>query len=232
MPEADLFNFVPRIKMPTLLLGGEYDFGFPVDTSQRPLFILLGTPSEHKRHVVFENAGHVPPRIDVIRETLDWLDRYLGPVHQSPVKTSRVGRVGIPSHRRAGACEPTAATPPRVRRGLEARPHCISSSRVEGRAIFTDILDFCARVLAIHGGKGRFCEQCVLIPHTVLPAPLLVGPHAVGFFQRLLKADERARPVVGTVVGLGSCGRGEGRARLAGRRSVGLGACSARGGGA
>ena len=82
LPEADLFNFVPRIKMPTLLLGGEYDFGFPVETSQRPLFTLLGTPPEHKRHVVFENAGHVPPRMDVIREALDWLDRYLGPVQQ------------------------------------------------------------------------------------------------------------------------------------------------------
>ena len=82
LPEADPFNFVPRIKTPMLLLGGEYDFVFPLDTSQRPLFTLLGTPSEHKRHVVFENAGHVPPRIEVIRETLDWLDRYLGPVHR------------------------------------------------------------------------------------------------------------------------------------------------------
>jgi hypothetical protein len=45
-----------------------------------PLFKLLGTPAEHKRHVVFEGAGHVPPRIEVIRETLGWLDRYLGPV--------------------------------------------------------------------------------------------------------------------------------------------------------
>jgi predicted Ser/Thr protein kinase/pimeloyl-ACP methyl ester carboxylesterase len=79
-PEADAFNFAPRIKTPTLLLGGEYDFDYPVDTSQRPLFKLLAAPPEHKRHVVFEKAGHVPPRIEVIRETLDWLDRYLGPV--------------------------------------------------------------------------------------------------------------------------------------------------------
>lgn len=53
---------------------------FPVETSQAPLFQLLGTPAEDKRHVVFEDAGHVPPRIAVIREILDWLDRYLGPV--------------------------------------------------------------------------------------------------------------------------------------------------------
>jgi hypothetical protein len=28
--------------------------------------------------VIFENAGHVPPRIGVIREVLQWLDKYLG----------------------------------------------------------------------------------------------------------------------------------------------------------
>lgn len=53
---------------------------FPVESSQLPLFRLLGTPAEHKRHVIFEDAGHVPPRLDVIREILGWLDRYLGPV--------------------------------------------------------------------------------------------------------------------------------------------------------
>lgn len=56
------------------------DFDFPVESSQLPLFRLLGTPAEHKRHVIFEDAGHVPPRLDVIREILGWLDRYLGPV--------------------------------------------------------------------------------------------------------------------------------------------------------
>ena len=79
-PEVEPLNFVSRIKMPVLLLGGRNDFYFPVETSQVPLFKLLGTPAEHKRHVIFEGAGHVPPRIEVIRETLEWLDRYLGPV--------------------------------------------------------------------------------------------------------------------------------------------------------
>jgi serine/threonine protein kinase len=79
-PQIDPLNFVPRIKMPVLLLGGRFDFVFPVETSQKPLFNLLGTPMDQKRHVVFEGAGHVPPRIGVIREVLDWLDRYLGPV--------------------------------------------------------------------------------------------------------------------------------------------------------
>ena len=79
-PETDVRNFLPRWRMPVLLLGGECDFAFPVETSQKPLFTLLGTPAEHKRHVIFESAGHVPPRMDVIREVLGWLDRYLGPV--------------------------------------------------------------------------------------------------------------------------------------------------------
>jgi hypothetical protein len=60
--------------------AGRFDFIFPVEKSQKPLINLLGTPAEHKRHVIFEGAGHVPPRIDLIREVLDWLDRYLGPV--------------------------------------------------------------------------------------------------------------------------------------------------------
>jgi len=79
-PEAEQLNFLPRVKAPVLLLGGRYDFDFPAETSQKRLFDLLGTPSQHKRHVIFENAGHVPPRIDVIREVIGWLDRYLGPV--------------------------------------------------------------------------------------------------------------------------------------------------------
>ena len=79
-PEIEPLNFLPRITVPVLLLAGRNDFYYPVETSQAPMFKLLGTPAEHKRHVVFEGAGHVPPRIEVIRETLDWLDRYLGPV--------------------------------------------------------------------------------------------------------------------------------------------------------
>jgi predicted esterase len=79
-PEVEPLNFVPRIEAPVLLLAGRNDFYFPVETSQAPLFKLLGTPAEHKKHVIYEGAGHVPPRIELVREILDWLDRYLGPV--------------------------------------------------------------------------------------------------------------------------------------------------------
>jgi hypothetical protein len=50
-----------------------------VGSSQLPFFLRLGTPEKNKRHVIYE-SGHDLPRKEMIRETLDWLDRYLGPV--------------------------------------------------------------------------------------------------------------------------------------------------------
>ena len=78
-PEADPFNFVPRIRMPVLMLNARYDDYFPVETSQKPFFEQLGTPAEHKRYVVYD-GGHMMPRTQLIPEALAWLDKYLGPV--------------------------------------------------------------------------------------------------------------------------------------------------------
>ena len=78
-PEVDLLNFAPRVRPPTLMLNGRYDFVYPPATSQEPLFRLLGTPAPDKKHVQFD-SGHMPPIQDVMREVLDWLDRNLGPV--------------------------------------------------------------------------------------------------------------------------------------------------------
>ena len=78
-PEADPFNFAPHLKRPVLMVNGRHDFFFPYDTTQAPLFKLLGATADQKRHVVFE-TGHVPPANLMAREVLDWLDRYLGPV--------------------------------------------------------------------------------------------------------------------------------------------------------
>ncbi|OLC97886.1 MAG: hypothetical protein DMG35_02520 [Acidobacteria bacterium] len=77
-PELREVNFAPHVKVPTLLINGRYDFIFPVVTSQQPMFRLLGTSEKDKRYVLVD-SGHVPPRNDIIRETLDWLDHYLGP---------------------------------------------------------------------------------------------------------------------------------------------------------
>ena len=43
------------------------------------MFDLLGVPADQKRRVAYD-TGHNIPRPDLIRESLDWLDRYLGPV--------------------------------------------------------------------------------------------------------------------------------------------------------
>jgi cephalosporin-C deacetylase-like acetyl esterase len=78
-PEADAINFVTRVKVPVLMLNGKYDHFFPVETSQKPMYELLGTPREHKKQYIYE-TGHFVPKNQCIKETLDWLDRYLGPV--------------------------------------------------------------------------------------------------------------------------------------------------------
>ena len=73
-------NFAPRSTVPTLMINGKADFGAPVETNIQPMFDMLGTPSEHKRLVLLD-GGHVPASTnEVIREVLDWLDLYLGPV--------------------------------------------------------------------------------------------------------------------------------------------------------
>lgn len=78
-PEIDPINFAPRSTVPVLMINGKYDFDTPLNTLQLPLFRLLGAAPKDKRHVLFE-SGHGPPRNEVIKETLDWLDQYLGPV--------------------------------------------------------------------------------------------------------------------------------------------------------
>jgi serine/threonine protein kinase/dienelactone hydrolase len=80
LPEVDRLNFAPRVATPILMLNGRYDDYFPLDSSQLPLFRLLGTAGKDKKHVVYE-AGHGNfPRMEAVRESLDWLDKYLGPV--------------------------------------------------------------------------------------------------------------------------------------------------------
>jgi serine/threonine protein kinase/formylglycine-generating enzyme required for sulfatase activity/cephalosporin-C deacetylase-like acetyl esterase len=79
MPEVDELNFAPRVKVPTLLVDGRYDSFFPLETSQNVMFRYLGTPEKDKRHAVLE-GGHIPPYELTVREILDWLDKYQGPV--------------------------------------------------------------------------------------------------------------------------------------------------------
>jgi formylglycine-generating enzyme required for sulfatase activity len=80
LPEGDPFNFAPRVSTPVLMLNGRDDFERSLETSQRPLFRLLASPERDKRHVLFESGHAGYPMHDLIKEVLDWLDRYLGPV--------------------------------------------------------------------------------------------------------------------------------------------------------
>ena len=74
------FNFLPRVKIPVLMLNGHHDHVFPLETSQEPMFEYLGTPQEHKRMILYE-VGHTgPPRYELIKQSLNWMDTYLGPV--------------------------------------------------------------------------------------------------------------------------------------------------------
>jgi dienelactone hydrolase len=80
-PEVDNFNFLPRVRVPVLMLNGRYDYTFPVDSSQKPYFRWLGTPEKDKRHVLYDAAHDVMVnRTEVVKEVLSWLDQYLGPV--------------------------------------------------------------------------------------------------------------------------------------------------------
>lgn len=78
IPEVDPINALPRVHVPVLMLSGEFDPMVPVANARR-YFELLGTPAEHKRHII-AIGGHFIPREVVIRETLDWLDARLGTV--------------------------------------------------------------------------------------------------------------------------------------------------------
>jgi serine/threonine protein kinase/formylglycine-generating enzyme required for sulfatase activity len=78
-PEYDPVNYLPRITMPVLMINGLYDSTFPVETSQRPMFELLGTPAPDKYHVIVSDGQHGgwdPQKTN--KRTLEFLDKYLG----------------------------------------------------------------------------------------------------------------------------------------------------------
>jgi eukaryotic-like serine/threonine-protein kinase len=78
-PEAHQITYVGRVTVPTLMMNGKYDTIQSYETSVKPMFDLLGTPEEQKKLLLYE-TDHIPPKNEFIKETLAWLDRYLGPV--------------------------------------------------------------------------------------------------------------------------------------------------------
>jgi cephalosporin-C deacetylase-like acetyl esterase/predicted Ser/Thr protein kinase len=83
-PEVDPWNFASRVKIPVLMINGRGDFIFPLETSQIPLFRLLGTPEKDKEHRIYDGGHDIVNRLDVFKDIMDWLDRYLGPVRMKP----------------------------------------------------------------------------------------------------------------------------------------------------
>jgi serine/threonine protein kinase/dienelactone hydrolase len=61
-PEVDPFHFLPRVTIPVLMVDGEHDAIFPLESSQRPMYELLGSAAGEKRHVVVPDEAHCPTR--------------------------------------------------------------------------------------------------------------------------------------------------------------------------
>lgn len=78
-PEVNQVNYVGRVTIPTLMLNGKYDTLAPLETAIKPMYELLGTPNEHKKLILYE-TDHIPPKTEFMKETLNWYDKYLGPV--------------------------------------------------------------------------------------------------------------------------------------------------------
>lgn len=79
-PDVDPFQFAPRAHVPVLMMNGRYDLAYPLETTARPLYYLFGVPPRDKKLVLL-NAGHAMVGFPATtRESLEWLDRYLGPV--------------------------------------------------------------------------------------------------------------------------------------------------------
>jgi eukaryotic-like serine/threonine-protein kinase len=79
LPEADAVNYVPRIKIPTLMLNGRHDYIVSLETDALPFFNSLGTPAKDKKLCLYE-SDHYIPKNDMVKEVLGWLDKYFGPV--------------------------------------------------------------------------------------------------------------------------------------------------------
>jgi eukaryotic-like serine/threonine-protein kinase len=54
LPGRDQADFAPRLKKPVLMVNGKYDFTFPPDQSQAPMFEMIGTARTDKFRKVWK----------------------------------------------------------------------------------------------------------------------------------------------------------------------------------
>jgi hypothetical protein len=76
-PEVDPLNFLTRVTAPTRMVNLSADYFYPLETSAKPFYTLLG--GAPKDMILMERAGHYTPKKRIIRETLDWFDRFPAP---------------------------------------------------------------------------------------------------------------------------------------------------------
>jgi len=78
--EFDQIDYIPHVKIPMLLLGGRFDLDLTFER-QQAFYDFLGTPKSDTKWMVYETT-HWIPRKDLINESLNWLDKYFGPVNK------------------------------------------------------------------------------------------------------------------------------------------------------
>jgi hypothetical protein len=78
LPQVHAINYVSRIRIPTLMLNGRYDLRYNIDINVTPFYKLLGTPEKDKQLKIYP-TDHWVPKSEIMKETLNWLDKYLGP---------------------------------------------------------------------------------------------------------------------------------------------------------
>lgn len=80
-PEINPATFAPRVSVPVLMINGRDDVIFIYETAQVPLFNLLGSSPNKKKHKTYPGAHSVFGWYDeMVRATLDWLDEQFGPI--------------------------------------------------------------------------------------------------------------------------------------------------------
>jgi dienelactone hydrolase len=80
-PEAFSVNFIPLIRVPTLLFHGRYDEASPLATVAEPIFNLL--PKQTRFKHTHPGTHRADPEVHG-RAISEWLDRIFGEVKQSP----------------------------------------------------------------------------------------------------------------------------------------------------
>jgi hypothetical protein len=61
------------------MINGRYDFVFPLETCQEPMFRAFAAPAQDKKSILYD-TGHMAPALPMMKDTPNWLGHYLGPV--------------------------------------------------------------------------------------------------------------------------------------------------------